>query len=251
MKSIYIVIISMLAIISAIFIYCSGNSNPSDDTTGDVGIKPSSQICPKLPKCFNNAYPPFIGYDKASCMKTINTFDEALIQELLDANGDCDQYKNLLMDFQLTEGCKVLQACLDAKIFNERLGGSIDGCKDVLKTENISLELEQCIYSAYRNNNDCNGVNLCINIAQADVGFDTIFTDTGVEKACVTDTDSYNCEFVCDKFHSCTNLYCPPENGDCTRDDCINGCKDPVGQFTIELMCCLAEKSCEEISQCY
>ncbi|MGC8928612.1 MAG: hypothetical protein ACP5QK_11905, partial [Myxococcota bacterium] len=175
MKSIYIVIISMLAIISAIFIYCSGNSNPSDNKTDDVGIKPSSQICPKLPKCFNNAYPPFIGYDKSSCMKTINTFDEALIQELLDANGDCEQYKSLLYNFILTEMCKVFQKCFDAEIFNKKLGGSIESCVNILREGKEDMGLASCIYSASRNN-DCNGVNQCINIAQADVGFDTIFT---------------------------------------------------------------------------
>lgn len=251
MKNLYVVIFSLLMIAGIIFIYCSGNDNPTDGSTDDAGVKPSSQICPKLPKCFNNAYPPFVGYDKSSCMKTINSFDEALIQELLDANGDCEQYKSLLQDFQLGEGCNVLQACLDATIFNEKLGGNIDSCKSILKSENISLELEQCIYSAYRNNKDCNGVNLCINATQSDVGLDTIVTDTGAEKACVTDTDSYNCEFVCDKFYSCTGRYCPPEAGECDRDSCVNGCKDPVGNFTIDLMCCLAEKSCEELSQCY
>lgn len=231
--------------------YCTSTNNKEDEIS-DVSIKPSTQICPKLPKCYNNSYPPFIGYDKASCIKTLNSFDESLLQQLLDASGDCEQYKSLLLDFQMSEGCKALKECLGEDIFNKKLGGSIESCIEQLKKEKISLELQQCIYSAYyKNNKDCDNVILCINLEVKDIGFDSnIISDTG-EKACVTDTDVYNCESVCDKFHSCTGLYCPPEAGECTKDDCIRGCLDPVGAFTIDLMCCIAQSSCQEITNCY
>lgn len=250
-KLFFITFVLFSIVLIATFFHCSSKTDNGDELT-DVEAKPSTQICPKLPKCYNNSYPPFIGYDKASCIKTLNGFDESLLQQLLDANGDCEQYKSLLLDFQLNKGCEALKACLSEDIFNEKLGGSIENCISALKSENISLELQQCIYTAYyRNNKNCDDVILCINLQVEDIGFDSVvITDAG-EKACITDTDSYNCEFVCDKFHSCTNLYCPPEAGECTREDCINGCLDPMGKFSIDMMCCIALSPCEELQNCY
>ena len=229
-----------------VFAFCSSNNNTTEEGGGDVYIKPSTQICPKLPKCYNNSYPPFIGSDRSSCIKTIDKFDDSLVQQLLDANGDCDTYKSLLLDYIVAQMCKVFQQCLPADVFNKNLGGSLESCATTLKSGEPNYDLANCIYNASRNN-DCNGVILCVNAANSDVGFDSIVVDAG-EKLCITETASYNCENVCDKFHECTQLWCPPEAGNCTRDDCIRGCKDPVGKFTIDLMCCIGESTCEEIN---
>lgn len=248
-----IVLLCGTGLIALFGIFCS--SSGSGESGGeDVSVRPSSLICPKLPKCFNNAYPAFIGYDKASCMSTLNKQDTELLSQLLDAEGNCEEYRNLLYPVQIDEACKVLQECLDSEVFDEKLGGSMENCKSRLLGERVSDDLANCIYSAYRDNKNCTRVNLCISATQQDIGLDSIFADTGEdagEKACITDTDTYNCEAVCDKFHSCTGLYCPPEAGQCTRDDCINGCKDPIGQFTIDLMCCIALTDCASMEQCY
>jgi len=238
--------IAFVATLLYVFAFCSSN-NPTDEGGGDVYIKPSTQICPKLPKCYNNSYPPFIGSDRGSCVKTIDKFDDSLVQQLLDANGDCDTYKSLLLDYIIAEMCKVFQQCLPADVFNKNLGGSLESCATILKSGQPDYDVANCVYNASKNNN-CDGVILCVNIAQSDVGFDSVVIDAGEEKACITETNTYNCEAVCDKFHECTQLWCPPEAGECTRDDCVSGCKDPVGKFTIDLMCCIGESTCEEIN---
>ena len=211
-------------------------------------VKPSLVICPQIPKCYNNTYPPFIGYDTNSCISTIDRFSASEVQQLLDANGDCDKYRSILLDYIIQELCSVFKRCLPSDVYKKNLGGSIEACENTLKLGEPDYDLTNCIYEASMNN-DCNKVILCINSSQSDGGYDIIIDDTGYEKVCISDTGVYNCEEMCEKYHDCTNRYCPPWAGECTREDCINSCKDPYGNLTVELMCCIIDSSCEEMER--
>jgi hypothetical protein len=94
-------------------------------------------------------------------------------------------------------------------------------------------------------------LNFCLAKFNPDAGVEDAGEDAGEDggggKACITDTNIFYCEDVCEKFYTCTGQYCP--QGGCTKESCILGC-NTESAFTIELMCCLMEKPCPEIQTC-
>ncbi|MCX7943589.1 MAG: hypothetical protein N2746_03680 [Deltaproteobacteria bacterium] len=240
-----VVIICIAVLISLFSVKCSSSSDSDNGGSEDAQIDPISKVCSNLPKCFGGSYPAFFGKSKKDCMTKINeNLTEDEVDMLIEAGTKCDEITPIITNYEGKRTCEILKGCIgDAEFRN--MFGTIEGCITYGKDKGIKEEDFKCVDN---NTANCDVVaNYCLGKYAPDAGVEDAIGDGGTEMVCITETNTYYCKDVCEKFRSCTGEYCP--QGGCTKEECINGCESKSG-FTVELMCCLMEKPCSEIQTC-
>lgn len=244
------IILIITAIISVLgLLKCSTSSEGDGDSTIDTQIDPVSKVCSNIPKCFGGTYPAFFGKSKKECMMKISeNLSDDEVDALIKAGTKCNEITPVIRAFEGKKTCEILKGCMGDTEFTNMFG-TIDGCVRYGEAHNVQEEDFKCVD---QNSSNCDVVaNYCLSKYEPDAGVEDAGGDVGENggegKACVTDTNTYYCADVCAKFYTCTGEYCP--QGGCTKESCIHGCKTE-SVFTIELMCCIMEKSCSEINTC-